>query len=313
MEHLRTLFDEMFNGELSFDDFLHDDISHRVTRQIDSTRVVFIADPTLRSYHRFLQRHFVRPLRLNSAVVYSYRKGVNISDAVRQHANNKYFFQTDLSNFFGSITSALLHSTLVRSSHELKFLNASEYFDRAVSLLTVANQLPPGFSTSPSISNACLFELDDSFQAYCKERNLTFTRYSDDVIVSGNSDDDVNSASVELTTLVKKYYEGAFTFNLRKSKFTRTGRKIKLLGMVILPNGVVTIDGALKRKIEVLLHFYITDSFAFLRLVHDDLAKGTKSLSGYVSFVHAVDSAYFSKLCSKYSSSVIDGLLRMPK
>jgi RNA-directed DNA polymerase len=313
LEHLRILFDEMFNGELSFDDFLHGDITHRVNRQTDGTRVVFVADPTLRAYHRFLQRHFVRPLLLNTDVVYSYRKGVNISDAVRQHAHNKYFFQTDLSNFFGSITSELLHSTLVRSSEELKFLNATEYFDRAISLLTVDNRLPPGFSTSPSISNASLFQLDDSFQAYCNEKNLIFTRYSDDVIVSGNSDDDVNLASTELTNLVKKYYEDAFSFNLRKSKFTRVGRKIKLLGMVILPNGAVTIDGALKRKIEVLLHYYITDSFAFLRLVHDDLEKGVKSLSGYVSFVHAVDSAYFSKLCSKYSSSVIEGLLRMPK
>jgi RNA-directed DNA polymerase len=195
----------------------------------------------------------------------------------------------------------------------MKFLNASEYLDRAVKLLTVDDRLPAGFITSPAISNACLSQLDDCFQHYCSNRNITFTRYCDDVIISGTSVEDVNSASIELTNQVKAHYEGTFEFNQNKVKFTKVGRKIKLLGMVILPNGVVTIDNLLKRKIEILLHYYITDSFTFLRLVNDDREKGIKSLAGYVSFVHAVDLAYLSKLRTKYSDSVIENLLRMPK
>lgn len=313
MEQLRNLFDAMFGGELSFDDFLHGDISNRVIKKIDGTRVVYSADQTLRSYHRFLQRHVISYLYLNSDVVYSYRKGFNVADAVRQHAQSKYFFQTDLSNFFNSITSKLIHSTLFKSSERMKFLNSTEYFDRIVTLLTANDRLPPGFSTSPSISNACLSELDDVFQKFCIHKNLIFTRYCDDVIVSGQSQDDLRIAVQELSNLVEICYKGEFSFNVGKSKFTKIGRKIKLLGLAILPNGLVTIDSSLKKKIEVLLHYYITDSFTFLRMVDNDLGKGTRSLCGYISFVNAVDPSYFSKLCSKYSSAAIENLLRMPK
>lgn len=313
LDDLRTLFDEMCRGELSFDSFLHEDVSDRITRKVDDSRVVYSADSTLRFYHRFLQRHFIKHLYLNPEVVYSYRKGFNVVDAVKQHSKSKYFYQTDLSNFFDCISSELVYSTLKRSSSNMNFLNAEEYFERVVQLLTLNDRLVQGFSPSPSVSNACLAQLDDSFNIFCKENNLKFTRYCDDVIISGNSESDVRRAFLELSNLVKKIYEGKFSFNLKKSKFTKVGRKIKFLGMVILPNGTVTIDSTLKKKIEVLLHYYTTDSFTFLRLVQGDLEKGIKSLAGYVSFVNAVDTAYFSKLCLKYSHSTMENLLRAPK
>ncbi|MEE4465755.1 reverse transcriptase domain-containing protein, partial [Azotobacter chroococcum] len=132
-------------------------------------------------------------------------------------------------------------------------LDAEEYLDRFIELTTVNGILPVGFPTSPQISNACLFDFDSKLYLYCQNKGLTFTRYSDDIIVSGPARESLADIQEEITRLLLESFNDKLKVNESKSKFTHIGNKVKLLGMVIMPNKRVTVDIKFKKDLEVML------------------------------------------------------------
>lgn len=311
LQTLPFLFDEMFQGEFDFEHFLNFPTQEEIVHRVINKKLTCIASPTLRAYHRFIQRYVIRHLKVKSEVVFSYRKEVNVVDALRKHSKNKCFYQTDLSDFFPSIKKDLVARIFSMNEDNMPFLDFDKYAGRIVDLITFNSRVPRGFVTSNPLSNACLVEFDNSFLKYCQENDIVYTRYSDDIVISGVSDEKVKAASLILMKLLGEIYGGAFLVNAEKSKFVKLGRKIKLLGMVILPNGAVSIDLPVKRKIETLLHFYVTNTFKFLDLVDDDFEKGRQSLAGYINFANAADKVFLAKLRRRYGEGAVDALLHM--
>ena len=87
---------------------------------------------------------------------------------------------------------------------------------------------------------------------------------------------------------------------------------MKILGMMILPNGKVTIDSKLKRELEVLLHFYVSDRNKFINFVKDDELAGLGRITGYLNYANSIDREYLEKLRKKFGSTAIDTLLHRP-
>lgn len=306
---LRSLFDQMYQGTYDFDDFLGEGEPTAFLYSTDN--ITCIADERLRAYHAFISSFILVNLDLKKEVVFSYRKNLNIADAVREHVTSKYFYQTDLRNFFSSIDSSLILKIFLENIKNMCFADSGTYLERIVELVTADGKLPPGFSTSPMISNAILFEFDEILYEYCDASNLIYTRYSDDIIISGKNKENILKAAQKIKYFLNEIYDGKFSINEEKSKFTQVGRKIKLLGMVVLPNGMLSIDIKLKKKIETLIHYYTTDSFRFLSMVDDDLKKGMQTISGYLSYANMVDENYINKLRKKYGSTIVDTFLHM--
>lgn len=184
-----------------------------------------------------------------------------------------------------------------------------DHVDRIIELVTIDGALPIGFPSSPLISNAVLHRFDDSFEEYCVNRGMVYTRYSDDIIVSSQNRDGLNNLATAIENTLKSVDLGHLTLNPEKTKITSIGRKIKLLGLVILPNGTVSVDIKLKQQIETMLHFYITDRAKLRDFLETDLSKATEQLSGYVNYVNTVDPGYLDKLKKKYGVTVIDTLI----
>ena len=53
-------------------------------------------------------------------------------------------------------------------------------------LCTYYNVLPQGAPTSAYISNLVMKAFDEELGGWCKENNISYTRYSDDMTFSGN-------------------------------------------------------------------------------------------------------------------------------
>jgi RNA-directed DNA polymerase len=305
---LKSLFDDFFLGSQNFDDFIGHPVNDCKPFVEDEISSIVVAGDTLRSYHNFLTTHVISYLPVCAEAVYSYRNGVTIATAVRQHVSSKYFYQTDLNNFFGSVDEDFLFTLLAKNSAHFPFIFDPAYVKQIVRLLTHQNRLAVGYSTSPKVSNACLYEFDLKVLSYCKERRLIYSRYSDDIIISGLESAPVKAAAAEIQVILAVLYGSTFLVNSAKSKFTRVGRKIKLLGLVILPNKVVSIDMHFKRYVEKRIHYYLTDSLKFLKLMGADEKKGISKMCGYLSYVNSVDPAYLKKLRRKYGD-IIDMFL----
>ena len=136
-----------------------------------------------------------------------------------------------------------------------------------------------------------------------------YTRYADDIVVSGQSRAALDGVESKLHELLVSYFHGHLRLNSAKRKAHAVGRKTRILGMVVLPNGRVTIDMELKRKVEVLLHFYIRNREKFVVMSGDDLDAGVRKLSGYITYINAADKPYLEKLRRKFGATIIDSFL----
>ena len=162
------------------------------------------------------------------------------------------------------------------------------------------------------ISNACLTGFDDELESHCRANALTYTRYADDIVISAQNREELQNIELQrsrTSSPASTLFRQASAQFPQKSKVTTVGRKVKVLGMVITPSGRVTVDMELKRRIEVLLHFYIRDREKFSAMVEHNRRAGIEQLVGYVNYINTADKLYLEKLRKKYGTTVIDSFL----
>jgi RNA-directed DNA polymerase len=306
---LKELLNAMHQGKFEFPELDTGDISGLYETKTYSGREIHIPNKKLKTFHSFLNLFLLEHLQTNNEIVFSYRKGVNAVDAVSKHAHSKYFFQTDINNFFNSIDLDLVTSTIVNSVDFFPISDISNYITNIVKTLTVNDSVPVGFSTSPLISNACLFNFDNELQKYCLENSLIYSRYSDDIIISSLEKASLLEAEKRVTTYLTKYTNAKLSINSTKSKHTQTGNKIKLLGMVVLPNGKVSVDIKFKNEAEVKLHYYLTNKDKFTKVTGSDFDTAIEKISGQLNYINTVDPGYLGKLRKKYGATIVDMFL----
>lgn len=157
---------------------------------------------------------------------------------------------------------------------------------------------------------------------YCEDKGFIYTRYSDDIIISSNSVNDFDNTINVVPQLINDTYDGRFNLNIHKTKLVKRGSKIKLLGMVILPSGKVSVDIKVKLRVEHLIHYYITDKVKFISSVKNDKkiktknideadieGRGVSALSGLLNYINTIDKTYLDKLRKKFGNTIVDMLL----
>ncbi|MHA6128644.1 reverse transcriptase domain-containing protein [Pseudomonas fluorescens group sp. PF-1] len=308
-QKLESVFEAMYHGKFDFKDFISGPTSELYKTIKFKNRTVYDADKKLKAYHKFLNLFLFEFLELNTRVVYSYRKGVNVIDAVKKHASSRHFFQTDLKNFFGSIDLDMIRAAIQENTENFPVSDVNENIERILELVSVSGVLPPGFATSPLISNACLYHFDNQVEKFCLNSGLIYTRYSDDIIISGSTNK-LYGLDAHIESMLKESFGEKVLINGSKSKYTSIGGKIKILGVVILPGGGITIDTKLKSKIEVLLHYFTSDRQKFNVMLDDKDVNGLLKVSGYLNYINTTDPAYLNKLRTKYGATVVDMFMR---
>ena len=306
---LQLLFNAMHHGKYEFQDFLHGDIASSYTSIQIKQRTAYRPDKKLKAYLVFLNTFIFEYLAINERVVYSYRKGINPHEVAFPHAHSRAFFQTDIENFFGSISRALAKATIVSQKDRVPVSDLHSYVERILDFTTIGEVLPIGFPTSPPLSNVCLTPFDNDLENYCRGSDLVYTRYADDICISGKSRGVLGGVESKLNELLAYHFDGHLRLNRGKRKFTTIGRKTRILGMVVLPNGRVTIDMEVKKRVEVLLHFFTRRRDKFLAISGGDLDAGIQKLAGYISYINAADAPYLEKLKRKFGATVIDSFL----
>jgi RNA-directed DNA polymerase len=320
---LQKLFDAMYHGKHNFEDFLHSPMSQNyeaIKLTPSSKRKILKPKEILKVYHKFLSLFIFDYLPINERVVFSYRKGFSAFHAVEKHRNNRYFFQTDIKSFFGSIDGSLIRSAILSGANSSPVSDILQHSDRIIELVCVDNSLPVGFPSSAPLSNVALFKFDNEMESFCNEQELTYSRYADDIIISGNKKGDTFAIENLVQDNLLKYASRKLKINYAKTRHFQTGGKVKILGMMILPNGKVSAETRRKKELEVLIHFYITSPVKFNEIISKIKAKSGKSvnliegdgldvLSGSLNYIDSIDPDYTNKLRRKYGVTTIDMLM----
>ncbi len=322
-KNFSDIFQSYFHGKYSFEDFLNTQLQENINFKINTfstySFISYIKDHNkqlveesqkLKNFHTFLNNILFKYMEV-SASVYSYKPNKSIYDCVSLHAKSKYYFKTDIKNFFHSIDSELILKCLEKNIDNYPISSdIKEYFENIMNLIVYENSLPVGFVTSPNISNAVLYEFDKTIEKYCLTNNIIYSRYSDDLIFSCDNKELIQQIKEVIN---KTLYPQKFNLNEEKTKFMDKTKKIEILGIHITPEGYLTVDKHIKENIRQLLYFYLNDKDKFQDQLHTKYDGKLSKAYGSLNFINDIDKGYIVKLRKKYGNYIVDKFLHGDK
>ncbi len=261
-----------------------------------------IAQPTaeLKTIQRWVISKFISTMPVH-AVATAYRQNKNIADHARVHAKNKYLLKIDFKNFFPSIQARDF------IEHAIRHLGINTRLAEELSLLLFRRDennnlsLSIGAPSSPAISNTIMYEFDCQLLDYCTTREITYTRYADDLALSTNHPHELDKANEFVQKLLKIIRYPTIAINPDKTVFTSRKYQRQLTGLILSNGGTVSLGRERKRTIRAMADHYRKETLS--PELHAQL-KGwlAFSLSVEPGFVHKVRAmmgeAYYLKLIS---------------
>lgn len=109
--------------------------------------------------------------------------------------------------------------------------------------------LPQGACTSPALSNICFRRCDDEIAALAKRYGLTYTRYSDDIYLSGNVVP-VPAIVEEVKRIVAQY---GFRINYKKTKVLHQHQAQKVTAIIV--NDKMQVNREYRRQLRQELYY----------------------------------------------------------
>jgi RNA-directed DNA polymerase len=225
-----------------------------------------------------------------SNCVYGFGKGRSIIENAKLHAENDFLLSLDIKNFFPSV-----HHT--RVNRVFTELGAAPFCaGRLTALSTYKYCLPQGAPSSPYIATLALKNLDKRIVKLCAENSLVYSRYFDDIVISGG-----RRAHGVLTTVGQIVESEGYKVHTGPDKLRFAGR-----GEEKIVTGIVIKDGQLCTPKADELSFYIEEleRTGVLALRSDNPAKERVSLRGKIAFVATVDQKLGASLAKRFESII---------
>lgn len=135
----------------------------------------------LRRIQDALKNNILNKINMPEYVQGSVKGKSNITNAAK-HFGNKYFFLTDLKNFFPSITHSVVYKTFCARGF------APEVSSLIAKLTTYKGTVPQGIPTSSAIANIVFLPIDKKMVELLTDRKIIYTRYVDDLTFSSKGD-----------------------------------------------------------------------------------------------------------------------------
>ena len=251
--------------------------SFRLPKRTGGTRQIEAPEPQLAFLQRRIARKILKKIPI-SPYATAYHRGARMTKNASPHTGKKHLLKIDLSDFFHSIRLTDVHSRVFAPYYPKQI----GYF---LSLICCKDgRLTQGAPSSPAISNIVMRCFDEPFGHWCEKRGLSYTRYCDDITISG----DVplyrayEKASLWLSNM-------GFTINEKKTRFITDASRQTVTGLTV--NEKVSVPSDYKRKLRQELYyvnrFGILSAADYLGL--PDALKYCQSLMGRVNYILSVE------------------------
>ncbi|HRQ06002.1 MAG TPA: retron St85 family RNA-directed DNA polymerase [Nitrosomonas halophila] len=220
---------------------------------------------------------------------HAYRPQHSIVSNAMPHVNKPFVGNIDIENFFGSISQDMVQDHLRVHGIGAQLANAISR------LLTLENALPQGAPTSPLISNSILYDFDAAMTERAASLGAAYTRYADDMTLSGDDRKAIISLIDQATALLARK---GLRLNSKKTRVASRGGQQKVTGVVV--NEKLQPPRQLRRRIRAMFHQAAQHPLAF----RDKLPQ----LRGYFSYLQSYPAIRDSRDLQQYKRT-LDSLL----
>ena len=249
---------------------------------------------TLKSIQKRILKNVLEEKK-TSNYSYAYIKGYSIIDNAKPHVNKSKIVKLDIKDFFDNINFNMVYNTCFNETLYPKKLGML-----FTNLCTYNNSLPQGAPTSGYISNIVLRGFDEKIGLFCKNNDIEYTRYSDDMTFSG----DFNTRKLIKKVNELLYEEG---FCLNKKKIVVVNKKTRQQVTGIIVNEKLSIRKSYKKKIRQEVYYinkYGLESHLIKRKLKLEEKGYLNKLLGKINFVLQVEKNNIE--FEKYKSYVIN-------
>lgn len=210
-------------------------------------RTIDAPNPTLKTMQQCLN-HLFQLLYTPNAAAVGFTKGRSVVSGARMHLNQRYVYNIDLKDFFPSITSGRLFKRL----QSKPFCLNTEIASLVTDLCCDKQVLPQGAPTSPTITNFICERLDRKLQNLAKAYNLRYSRYADDITLSGmqNVFADNGRFCQSLRHIIED--EEHFKINEDKTRLSHRGERQEVTGLIV--NDKPNVSRRYVRQLRTMLH-----------------------------------------------------------
>jgi len=216
------------------------------SKRLGADRLLEIPKSNLRAIQRKIHTEILQHVPLHPAC-HGFRKEHSCVTFAQAHCSERRVIRMDLQRFFTSIPLRRVHAIyagigyrtevarllsglcsnqtpfdVLRAKHKSKWRQNQQF---------TAPHLPQGAPTSPTLSNLAAWKLDVRLSALMKHMDGNYTRYADDLALSG---DYSKTEATHLVTLVRNIAEDeGFTVNHRKTRIMTQASRQRLTGLSI--------------------------------------------------------------------------------
>lgn len=253
--------------------------SVRLPKKSGGYRELSVPDEALKAVQRKITQVLL-PLMPVSDYARAYRDCASTVKNAAPHLGKPVVLKLDILHFFDSVRY---------SDVKDRAFPADMYAEPLRILLAMlcyhGDSLPQGAPTSPAISNIILFDFDETVGAWCQERNISYTRYCDDLTFSGNFE-----PKEVIGFIRRELKKQGFLLNEQKTHVQRQGQQQCVTGIVVneKPNVPASYRRQLRQEIYYCQKFGVESHRTRTRIL------GTKedylrSLLGRVNYVLSVN------------------------
>lgn len=200
--------------------------------------------PILKSIQKRILKNVLEE-KMISKCAYAYKKGLSTILNAKSHVGCKVILKLDIENFFDNINFYKVYNSCFNENLYPKKLGML-----LTNLCVYNGKLPQGSPTSGYISNIVLRNFDCNIDAYCKDKNINYTRYSDDMTFSG--DFDIRKLIKFVNELL---YKEGFRLNKSKIKVVLNTTRQQVTGIVV--NEKINLSKNYKRKIRQEVYYVL--------------------------------------------------------
>ena len=218
-----------------------------------------------------------------SSNLYSFRPGVCAKDAIMticrtRDIRNMYSYKIDVSDYFNSIPvdklCRLLDETVTDDDKLLAFMKALLCEKKALyenEIVTEQKGIMAGTPIASFYANLYLKDLDE----YFRERNVLYARYSDDIIVFADKEENIIEYK---NTILEHLKDKGLTVNPDKEVFASAEEGFTFLGVEVR-NGNIDIAPASVTKLKQKMR---RKARALDRWRHREGIDGTKAAAAFI-------------------------------
>jgi hypothetical protein len=283
---------------------------YEIPKRSGGTRTIAQPSRELKAIQRYVLEEKLSQFPIHSAAM-AYVKGKSILSNANSHRHGSILLKLDFRKFFPSIkvkdwervVRAIALQVIERSDIPL-YSNILFWGEQKKSI--TPRCLSIGAPTSPMLSNIIMYDLDTKLSAAAMALGLVYTRYADDITVSGGDISSVKGFEQIVRKTIKGSRSPKLEFNDEKRGLYTKGHRRMVTGLVVTPTERISIGRNRKREISALVHRATLNQL-------DIEQRGY--LKGMLGFCIANEISFVERMREKYGNAIIDSILtyRIPK